>query len=463
MNRNKWLALLSFTLALTVVLSACTPAATPTAAPKPTTAQAQPAEAPTKAPEPTAAPEPTSTPEPVELRISWWGSQDRHDRTIKVIELFQQKYPHIKVTYEFAGWGDYWTKLNTQAAGGSLPDVIQQDYMKIAEWSGKDLIIPLDSLVADGTLDFTNVAQASLQGGMIDGKLYAVNLGNNSQAWVLDLDAFEKAGLDLPPAQWTWDDFEAITLALHDKLGIWGHNGSIVSSQQWKSLYLGLGQWAFSDDGTELGYTDDQPFIDLLHLTLRLQQAGAIPNPQESESFTLETDPVVTGDSAMTYLWSNQLVALWTAAGEARNLKLWQLPRPAGGQSSNYIKPSMFWSVSAHSKHPKEAAMFIDFFTNSLEANEIMMAERGVPISSVVRDGLKPKLTKMQQETFDFLDRVEKDCSPIRPPDPPGATDVVTNILDPQVLQPVRYGLLTPEEGAALLRKEANAILAKNK
>ena len=54
---------------------------------------------------------------PVELRVAWWGSQDRHNRTIKAIELFQKKYPNIKVTYEFAGWGDYWTKMTTQAAG----------------------------------------------------------------------------------------------------------------------------------------------------------------------------------------------------------------------------------------------------------------------------------------------------------------------------------------------------------
>src|SRR5436309_11660389 len=65
---------------------------------------------------------------PVELRVAWWGSQDRHNRTIKAIELFQKKQPHVKVSYEFAGWSDYWTKMTTQAAGPNLPDVMQQDY-----------------------------------------------------------------------------------------------------------------------------------------------------------------------------------------------------------------------------------------------------------------------------------------------------------------------------------------------
>jgi multiple sugar transport system substrate-binding protein len=74
---------------------------------------------------------------PVELRVAWWGSQDRHNRTIKAIELFQKKYPNIKVTYEFAGWGDYWTKMTTQAAGRNLPDVMQQDYAYVTEWTSR--------------------------------------------------------------------------------------------------------------------------------------------------------------------------------------------------------------------------------------------------------------------------------------------------------------------------------------
>ena len=59
------------------------------------------------------------------------------------------------------------------------------------------------------------------------------------------------------------------------------------------------------------------------------------------------------------------------------------------------MKPSMFFSISANTKHPKEAGLFIDFFTNSVEANQILLAERGVPISSDVREGIKPQLGKV--------------------------------------------------------------------
>ncbi|PYM16280.1 MAG: sugar ABC transporter substrate-binding protein, partial [Candidatus Rokuibacteriota bacterium] len=133
-------------------------------------------------------------------------------------------------------------------------------------------------------------------------------------------------------------------------------------------------------------------------MLLRLQKAQAlIPRPDELSSYNVDTQgveitPLVTRKAAMAYMWSNQVVAVWKAAGgDERNLALLPLPRVAGGKAANYLKPSMFFSVTSQARHPKEAAMFIDFFTNSIEANELLMAERGVPISSKVRQALAPK------------------------------------------------------------------------
>src|SRR5215467_12877848 len=78
--------------------------------------------------------------ETIQFRMAWWGSQDRHDRTIKVLDLFKKDNPNVNITYEFSAFNDYWTKLTTQAAGGNLPCLIQQDYQKIGEWVSRDLL-----------------------------------------------------------------------------------------------------------------------------------------------------------------------------------------------------------------------------------------------------------------------------------------------------------------------------------
>ena len=66
------------------------------------------------------------------------------------------------------------------------------------------------------------IAESSLAGGVVDGSMYGINLGNNSEVFTLDVDAFEAAGVELPAVDWTWADFEEIAMALHEELGIYG-------------------------------------------------------------------------------------------------------------------------------------------------------------------------------------------------------------------------------------------------
>ena len=407
---------------------------------------------------------------PIELRIAWWGSQNRHDRTIAAIELYESLNPNIDIVFEFSGWDDHWTKMSTQAAGNNLPDIMQQDYARIEEWVNNGLLLPLDEFLESGVIDTTYVSEASLEGGRVGELLYGLNLGNNSEMFVLDVDAFEAAGVDLPPMDWTWDDFDTIARELHEQLGVFAHNGGLENEQQWKGLYISCcDSYAYNDAGTALGYTEEQEvyFVEYLDMLKALREEGVLPSYEDSvarRGLGVEDSYVVTGQAVMDYMWSNQIVALWTAAGEDRNFTLYPVPRVADGQSRNYFKPSMFWSITRDSQHPEEAARFLDWFTNSVEANEILFAERGVPISSAIRDALTPELGPAQKEMFDYLSRLEESgyVSPIRPPDPAGHADIINNIFWPEALDPIMYGMMPTEEGVRILREEAERILARN-
>ena len=404
--------------------------------------------------------------EQVELRLTWWGSQNRHDKTIEVIKLFEQKYPHIKVVYEFSGWRDYFTKLTTQAAGGNLPDVMQQNYDRLIEWTGNGLLLPLDEYIESGDIDLANVSKGVLQGGQVEGKQYGLTLGTNSLGMILDLDAFEKAGVAVPAQDWTWDDYEKIAMQLTEKLDIWGGGGTMADQNMWKSLYLGYGKIAYAADGKSLGYEDDTPMIEHLKMLKRLIEAGAyVPRDVElAEYFTAgpEGSPLVQGKGAMVAYWSNQLPAIWKAAGEDRNLTMVHLPRPADGCcSSNYIKPSMFFSITKDAKHPKEAAMFINFFINDPDAANILLTDRGVPVSSEIRDAVQGSLGKAELESMAFVGRVEGDSSPLPPADPAAHSDVYNNVFLPEFIDPVLLGEMSPEEGVKIFREMANDILSR--
>jgi len=400
-----------------------------------------------------------------EVRISWWGSQTRHDLTIEAIELYEELNPDIDIVYEFQGWGDHWTKLSTQAAGGELPDIMQHDYARIEEWVNNGLLMPLDQYLEDGTIDTEFISDSSLAGGLVDGQMYGINLGNNSENIALDADAFAEAGIELPPVDWTWQDFEEIALALNEELGIYAIDANITTDQLWKSLYMSCcDSWSYNEDGTALGYSEEenQYLVDYYEMLLRLQEAGALRPYDEMIAMGdqgVEANPLVTGEAAMGYFWSNQIVAIWNAAGEDRNFVMHTIPSVEGGQPANYIKPSMFFSITSQADAPDEAAAFIDWFVNSVEANQILNAERGVPVSSLVREALIPELGPAQIEMFSYLGTIEEYNSPIRPADPAAHADILNNIFVPEFVEPVMYGMISPEEGAQILYEEATSEL----
>ncbi|MHC8523610.1 extracellular solute-binding protein [Rossellomorea sp. H39__3] len=68
----------------------------------------------------------------VELRMTWWGSQSRHDQTQEIIKKFEEENPDIKITSEFTGFDGYFEKMAAQAAGNNLPDIMQQNFGSIS-------------------------------------------------------------------------------------------------------------------------------------------------------------------------------------------------------------------------------------------------------------------------------------------------------------------------------------------
>jgi multiple sugar transport system substrate-binding protein len=378
--------------------------------------------------------------------------------------MWLEDHPDVEVVYEFAGFTDYWTLLNTKAAGEQLPCVMQQDYAYLAEWQSRGLLVPLDSFYESGAIDTTNIPQSLLDGGLVGEEMYGISLGTNSQSFILDVDAFAAAGLELPDPQWTWTDFEEISRTIHDELGIWaitmGSSG-LPDVQLWRAVNIGFGQTVVGEGGTSLGIEDWQPTIDYFNMIIRLQDDGVIATPEESAEFTglpLEQSPIVQGLSAMQYQWSNQVVAVFSADPE-RNYKLWHLPRPEGGAPSNYLKPSQFFSITSQCATPELAADFINYVTNSTEANEVLFAERGVPISTVVAEHLLPMLDAASAETFDFIARVTEDSSPIPVPDPPNWSNFTGNVYGPLFSDPVLYKQISVEDGVQVLIEEGNKVL----
>lgn len=154
-----------------------------------------------------------SAPENVKLRIMWWGSQPRHEATLKVLDLYTQKNPHVTFEPEYSGMDGYLDKLSTQAAAHNEPDIFQMDPGWISDWTSRNQLEELDTKVK---LD--ELTPSLLPIGQRDGKQYGVPLGSVAFGMIYDKAALEKLGATMPEDGWSWDDFFALAEEVKPKL-----------------------------------------------------------------------------------------------------------------------------------------------------------------------------------------------------------------------------------------------------
>jgi len=142
--------------------------------------------------------------EPVTLRFMWWGSDSRHQATLKVIEAFQEKYPNVTIEAEYSGSDGYREKLTTQLAAGAAADIIQNgtDWMKEITASGDFFV---DFSEYPELFDTSDFEQNFLNGfGIYNDKLVAVPTGVNALTMVLNEKVLADAGIEANQ-DWTWE------------------------------------------------------------------------------------------------------------------------------------------------------------------------------------------------------------------------------------------------------------------
>ncbi|WP_042456049.1 ABC transporter substrate-binding protein [Neobacillus dielmonensis] len=394
--------------------------------------------------------------EPVTLRISWWGSQPRHDYTLKIIEMYEKQHPNVKIEAEYAAWDDYWKKLAPQAAANELPDIIQMDLSYFSQYSQNGQLADL-SKFAGKEINTKDIAKNVIDGGKIGDKLYGINSGVNVVGFHYDPALLKKAGVDSIPEDWTWDDYKEIA-AKAKAAGLFVDSG--MKADVFFNYYLRTqGKSLYSKDGTTLGYKDDKLFVDFFKMTSGLVKDKAVPTPDYLAQLKgLEDSDLVTSKGIGVWQWSNQFVGLQQVAN--RQLEIAPMPGP-DTKKGLYLKPAMFWSVGNNSKNKAEAAKFIDFMINDIEANKLNLGDRGVPGSSVVKDALKPLLSPAQVQVFDYVEWAEKNSSAFDGPDPVGAGEVI-ELMD-SISEQMAYGNLKVEDAAKQFRQQAESILAQNK
>ena len=396
----------------------------------------------------------------VRLRMFWWGSKERAERTDKVNKLYQQNNSGLTITGESLGWSDYWPRLATQTAGRNAADVLQMDYRYIYEYARRGALLPLDEYLSKG-LNLADFNKAAIDSGRVDGKIYGVSLGLNSTSVIYDKDLIQSLGLKPPTWQMTWNEIgdlavEITKAAKRDRFtGIQDGGRDEPAFEVWlgqrgKSLYTADGKLGFDakDIGEWFAFWDE----------LRKRGGAAAADTQALDRGEIDGNLLTIGKAAIAFAHSNQLVG-YQALNKSK-LGLSTTPNGgAGAKPGQYLKPSMLWSVSAQSKQQEAAVKLLNFFVADVEAGKVLGVERGVPPSDTVRKAVAPTLDELGQAMADYITLISDKVGPLPPPPPHGAGEIATLLR--RINEQVGFGKQSPADGAKQFVTEANAILAR--
>ncbi|MFI3214153.1 MAG: ABC transporter substrate-binding protein [Eubacteriales bacterium] len=384
--------------------------------------------------------------EVVQLRFSWWGSDDRNELTIEAIEYYESLNPNVDIVPEYAGWDGYEEKFMAQLAGENAPDIMTL----VAEWYPA-------IIEADGFYDLTDKIDLSghnetiVENCTYNGQVLGVNMSVSSYGFSYNKTLLDELGLEVPTGDYTWSEiFELFAQVYENSNGeVYGIPDLRVAGPAWVMEAYGLTElqkeepYMMSD--TEITMTGD----DVIAFMQRMEELPEGSMLSAAESLTID-------QHTMSACANRQTAFEITAFGSFSALQaqtedeLGLLPYPVGpnGETGNTARPGIIMSVANNSEYPEEAIAFIDWFTNSEEAARILTLTRGVLPTEVQRNAVTDLLTETDLVMSNATDIVYSAELHTYSSGPLGGSDV-RDIALQKIGEMVAFGELTAEESGA--------------
>lgn len=310
------------------------------------------------------------------IRLSGWASSPSETALLEsLLYRFSVENPDITVKYEPIT-GDYRQALLTSIASGTEPDVFYMDIFWWQELAKNGVILPIDDLGYKRDEFIPSLADAFTY----DGKSYGVPKDFNTLGMFYNKALFDKAGLEYPTDDWTWDNLKEAAGKLTDL------------SDANKPVYgfctpADPGRFpvfVFQNGGTVMNadYTDTTLDSDAavqagdFYTSFRAEKVGATPaDLGEGWQGTV----FGKGQCAMVYEGGWLIPYL---RDQFPTTKYGVVLPPAGPAGEGNLIFTVAWGISANTKNPDAAWKVVDFLTN--EASQQTVLESGFALPSRV-------------------------------------------------------------------------------
>lgn len=401
-----------------------------------------------------------AAPASTDLVVAWWGSQSRNEKFQAALDLYAEQNPGIAIESQISSFNDHLVALSAAAASNDMPDMAMLQGAYYQQYVDSGLLVDLTPYVESGALDLSNVSEEILAATTIDGKLYGVCAGMNSPCTIYNKTLLDEAGITIEDNM-NFQEFGDKCAEIYEKTGYKTYLNN--STEMIDMLLRANGKMLYETDKLGADSAEElQPYFELLE---RGNEEGWLLDYSLVVGMdATEEQPIVHGTTPETSSWcsfffSNQADAMQQAAPEGMELELTTYP-VEDAKKSNYLREAMSWTISTQSENIDEAVALLNWWINSSDANELIMAEPGVPANTEVAKAIEPNLSDIQKKIFAYInDVITPNCSAANPPAGAGSGEVTSLIED--LNEKVYYGEISAEEAAQTLFEQGNEIMAQ--
>lgn len=400
----------------------------------------------------------------VDLRMSWWGGNGRHQVTLKALEEFHKQHPDINVKAEYTGWDGHLSRLTTQIAGGTEPDVMQTNWnwLPIFSKNGEGFY---DLNTLKDEIDLSQFDAKELQSTTVNGKLNGIPISVTARVFYFNDEAWKKAGIAFPK---TWDELMAAGKNFESKLGkqyypvVLEHQDVLALLNSY--MVQKYNQPAIDEKGRKFSYSKAQ-WADFFGMYKKLIDNHVMPDTRYYASFgksnMYEMKPWIQGEWGGTYMWNSTINKYSDNLKPPAKLVLGEYPMlPGATDAGLFFKPAQMLSIGKSTKNPQAAAKVINFLLNSKEGVDILGLERGVPLSKAAVNYLtEDGIIKADDPAVSGLKLAQS---------LPTTLPVSPYFDDPQIvaqfgttLQYIDYGKKSVEEAAEDFQRQTDRILRR--
>lgn len=312
------------------------------------------------------------------VTLNYWYTEGTSETPVilQLIKDFEAQNPTIHINAQYQAFDQTQAKFTTAAQSNTAPDILRSDVGWVAQFASLRYLLPLDQYVSQS--DLNDYLPNALAYDKYQGKVYGLPQVTDFLALLYNKAAFAKAGITAAPK--TMDEFEADAQKLvSSKAAKYGFETSGAS------YYVLPFLWSFGGgmiDENNNVLVNNAGSVAGLNFLLKLQNTDKVMPARIdfNNGYNNMVNDLKDGTTAMIFdgPWETSNILTGSAFSDQANLGIAGIPAgptgatgsPTGGQS--YV-------IYAGTKHPAEAAKFVQFMSSSASQITIAKANHTLP------------------------------------------------------------------------------------